>query len=461
VRLLGAFIGMIILILLGAALIIHNREPRSAHGLNVLVVSLCSDRPQTLSPYGGRDTEVMPAAEAFFRDGSFVFGNAFNGMPWIGIRSFVEKFISRGWLTEHGYAGLGSHRGVLFRVPNVKNTPDSLGDDQTENDRKKYYAEDMQKLKDRILSPRENPFFVVAHIKYLHYPLVDKFNPDSGWDRYLDDGQKKHVEDMRADPGKYADKVPLLILLFDDPKMISANPRIQGFIKQKHVSSSEDLLGLVNDPGLIADWKRSPGYENDLQILNKVYAANQHYADQITAPLLNLFGDEELKKNTLVVYIGDHGELHMEHDLLTHGTAIYDDSLRVPLAIRFPGRGPARVIAGQTDFFTVARLLQDVVEGKVTADGMEGYLRENTPPKMFARDCSMRWRGVRDARYKYMVRIADDQRFLYDLTADPAETRNVIAKYPDVAEQFESWYWEHENESDGVDIEGCVPTHGN
>jgi arylsulfatase A-like enzyme len=41
-------------------------------------------------------------------------------------------------------------------------------------------------------------------------------------------------------------------------------------------------------------------------------------------------------------------------------------------------------------------------------------------------------------RWKYISRINDNQTYLYSLTSDPAELKNISAEYPEITERFES-----------------------
>ena len=62
--------------------------------------------------------------------------------------------------------------------------------------------------------------------------------------------------------------------------------------------------------------------------------------DRIGA-LLAALDAQGLAASTLVVVTADHGEGLMEHGMLTHAADLYEESVRVPLILRWPGRVPA------------------------------------------------------------------------------------------------------------------------
>lgn len=56
--------------------------------------------------------------------------------------------------------------------------------------------------------------------------------------------------------------------------------------------------------------------------------------------LANALDRRGLGDETIVVVTSDHGESHGERGLFAHGNSLYDETLRVPLVISFPGRVP-------------------------------------------------------------------------------------------------------------------------
>jgi arylsulfatase A-like enzyme len=146
-----------------------------------------------------------------------------------------------------------------------------------------------------------------------------------------------------------------------------------------------------------------------------------------------------LADSTLVVYSSDHGDLCGGHGLIDKHYVMYDDVMRVPLMMRWPGRLPV----GRTEDAFVTSAL-DVATTFCVAAGIE-------PPDVFqghdllalanggpaqreqvfgsyhsAQFGAYSQRMVRTRTWKYIWNAtAEDE--LYHLAADPGEVRNRAA----------------------------------
>ncbi|MFP4145120.1 MAG: sulfatase-like hydrolase/transferase [Phycisphaeraceae bacterium] len=164
------------------------------------------------------------------------------------------------------------------------------------------------------------------------------------------------------------------------------------------------------------------------------YLAEITLLDRQIGRLLETLDRLGLAQNTLVAYSTDHGDLCGGHGMIDKHYVMYDDVVRVPLIVRWPGK----VSAGQkrTDF--VSHEL-DLARTFLEAAGVE-------PPGSFAgrslladtgrADIYSQYHGaqfglysermVRDARWKYVWNpTAVDE--LYDLAEDPGELVNRAA----------------------------------
>lgn len=149
-------------------------------------------------------------------------------------------------------------------------------------------------------------------------------------------------------------------------------------------------------------------------------------------------------EDTLVVYMGDNGFGFGEHGLIDKRTA-YDWSMRVPLLMQCPAALPAgRVVPQMVANIDIAPTLLEAagLDPRALMPGIDGesiwpllrgatasarssllyeyYWEHNFPqtPTIFA---------LRENRYKFVRAYGLwDLDELYDLTADPQETRNLI-----------------------------------
>ena len=79
-----------------------------------------------------------------------------------------------------------------------------------------------------------------------------------------------------------------------------------------------------------------------------------------------------LDKSTIVILLGDHGEEFGEHGSFQHGTAVFDEILRVPLIFWGPGRIPsARRIHDRVSLIDVVPTILDFV-GLEIPESIEG-----------------------------------------------------------------------------------------
>jgi arylsulfatase A-like enzyme len=88
------------------------------------------------------------------------------------------------------------------------------------------------------------------------------------------------------------------------------------------------LKSLDEGSGTVADWVL---FLNDYFLL-------QHLVDVQVGLVLDALASSPYASNTVVVFLADHGEYAGSHGLHDKGSAVYDESLRVPLCVQFPGQ---------------------------------------------------------------------------------------------------------------------------
>ena len=100
--------------------------------------------------------------------------------------------------------------------------------------------------------------------------------------------------------------------------------------KWRHI----DLVSyLGGKPGL---FKRLP--EEERQNIIDLYDGEIRYTDEkLIGPLIGKLKEMELYDQTMIIFTSDHGEEFYDHKGWGHGHSLYDESLKVPLVIKFPG----------------------------------------------------------------------------------------------------------------------------
>jgi arylsulfatase A-like enzyme len=80
--------------------------------------------------------------------------------------------------------------------------------------------------------------------------------------------------------------------------------------------------------------------KRDLAHIISLYDGEIAYTDNQVGQLLDHLKALELEKDTLVILTADHGEEFLEHGNWFHGHTLYEECVKVPLVIRWPGKIP-------------------------------------------------------------------------------------------------------------------------
>ncbi len=150
--------------------------------------------------------------------------------------------------------------------------------------------------------------------------------------------------------------------------------------------------------------------------------------------VLQALDDSGEADDTLVVFTADHGEGRGRHKLVTKNY-LYDEAAKVPLVVAAPGAGRGgregqRLVSGLDILPTVCDYA-----GLETPPHMRGWsLRPLLEGKgKWSRDfapaeVTIAGRMVRTTRYKYIAYVNDPVEQLFDMQADPGETKNLATE---------------------------------
>jgi choline-sulfatase len=154
--------------------------------------------------------------------------------------------------------------------------------------------------------------------------------------------------------------------------------------------------------------------------------------------------------DTLVVVAADHGEALGGHGETTHGVFLYEESLHVPLVIRFPQRRAAGVrVTTRVRLADIAptvlerigmpvpgemrgQTLLPLLAPAATGDDRPVYAESAYPRRAFGWSPLVSWRSDR------FLYVKAPRRELYDLVSDPAASRNLADSRARVADGLDA-----------------------
>ena len=189
------------------------------------------------------------------------------------------------------------------------------------------------------------------------------------------------------------------------------------------------------------------------------YYTSVAYLDRNLGVVLDALRRLDLERDTLVVYMADHG-----YDLGQHGRfekhCCYDPALRVPLLIRWPGRVRKGVVQEFTESIDVAPTILDLLgvdplpiqHGHSLRPYLEGKRHPAPRDHIFSQYLENEEACVRTSRCKFILCTGKRKRTdgyetdhptpgryirLYDLEKDPGEFTDIAKKEPELVARFE------------------------
>jgi len=187
---------------------------------------------------------------------------------------------------------------------------------------------------------------------------------------------------------------------------------------------------------------------------SELYDASVRYGDTHVGSLMSMLQSRGFWDNTLMILLADHGEEMNDHGSWLHDQSVYDELMRVPLIVRFPGdRFAGRRVKDSVSLVDVLPTIFDYLQVPDLAKGARGkslmpLIREEVSAKSPSlRIPGMRvnvtrfyrpWvttRGdtnivIRQQQWKGIWNVDIDTFELYDLSEDPLEKVNIQAQHP-------------------------------
>jgi N-acetylglucosamine-6-sulfatase len=147
--------------------------------------------------------------------------------------------------------------------------------------------------------------------------------------------------------------------------------------------------------------------------------------------------------DTVIVFTSDNGYFYGEHGLSVERRLAYEESIRMPLLVRYPPMIKAGTVRDEfalnidlaPTLLELAGVSAPMVDGRSLVPLLNGggrdwrrsFLIEYYSDRVFPRVKQMGYKAVRTERWKYIHYYElDGMDELYNLTADPYEMKNII-----------------------------------
>jgi arylsulfatase A-like enzyme len=167
-----------------------------------------------------------------------------------------------------------------------------------------------------------------------------------------------------------------------------------------------------------------------------VYYGMISFMDRHIGRMLDHLDRLGIADNTLIVFSTDHGHFIGQHGLIAKGPFHYEDMIRIPFLVRFPGRVPAGAISdalqstvdlSPTFLTTVGLPIPGMMQGLNALPSWAGdatHHRDHVIVENRHQPTKVHLRTYVDRRYK--ITVYRDQAYgeLFDLEADPDERHN-------------------------------------
>jgi arylsulfatase A-like enzyme len=198
----------------------------------------------------------------------------------------------------------------------------------------------------------------------------------------------------------------------------------------------------------------------DLQHLVALYDGEIAWTDSYVGKILDDFQQAGLLDHTVVALTSDHGTEFFEHGNKGHRKTLFDESIRIPLLLRYPARLAAGVrVHAQTRAIDVGPTLLELAGVSSTVPVMGRSLvplglnpalpfDETAVSELFS--VGHRVRSLRTLQWKFFANLNLGQFFYINLAADPAEVhrhrdltegrgRRLAERYQAVVKRLQTW----------------------
>lgn len=162
--------------------------------------------------------------------------------------------------------------------------------------------------------------------------------------------------------------------------------------------------------------------------------------DEYIAWYLRELDKRKLLDDTLVVITSDHGEAFGQHNQRSHNFGVYEPNVHIPLVMLHPSlKDLPRRVESPREQIDLAPTVLDMLGYKSPGvwQGRNLFRPDDGRPAYFYCVGNCVVLGLRDGAYKYHFYIDSGAEELFDMKADPRETKNIAAAHPDRCRDYQ------------------------
>jgi len=179
--------------------------------------------------------------------------------------------------------------------------------------------------------------------------------------------------------------------------------------------------------------------------VRQLYLAETRYVDEQIGAIMGTLRELGLYDGSLIALTSDHGEEFWEHDRYEHGHSLYEEVIRVPLMIKLPG---SSATGGVPDAVSNRLLMPTILEqagisgaddcsspGSLSPLWSGGGGLDFGPIALLSNLFYEEKQAVQFGDLKFIRSDVTGREELFDLAADPGETRSLIWTSEELATQ--------------------------
>ncbi len=193
--------------------------------------------------------------------------------------------------------------------------------------------------------------------------------------------------------------------------------------------------------------------KDDLRYLTELYHEEIAYTDSQIDRLLQGLRDRGVDKNTLIIFVADHGEEFYEHAGMGHSHTLYNELIHVPFIVSLPGVIQPGVVNETVSLIDILPTIESLASKPVFDEHWQGESLKDTlishkvlkPRSAYsevnydaAHNLSAHQASVIEGSWKLILDKPTGKIKLFDLQADPDELQDLSVAQPELAKRLEA-----------------------